>query len=86
VAWERLTDDAAHAELMVLTTCRIWQFNAERVHSSKSDAGRWALARDPSLIAVEEALRQRAIDPEAPIGEDGIRRLIAIVRREIAHR
>lgn len=85
-AWERLADDAAHAELMVLTTCRVWRFSAEGVHSSKSEAGRWALARDPSLTAVEEALRQRFGDPDATIGADGIRRLIALVRREIANR
>jgi hypothetical protein len=83
-AWERLADDAAHAELMVLTTCRIWQFHAEGAHSSKSEAGRWALARDPSQTAVEEALRQRGGDPGATIAADGIRRLIALVRREIA--
>jgi predicted nucleotidyltransferase len=85
-AWERLADDAAHAELMVLTTCRIWRFSAEGVHCSKSEAGHWALARDPSLTVVEEALRQRGGDPEATIGEEGIRCLIALVRREIAHR
>jgi predicted nucleotidyltransferase len=85
-AWEHLTDDAAHAELMVLTACRIWRFHAEGVHCAKSAAGRWALARDPSLTAVEAALRQRSGDPGATIGEDGIRRLLAIVRREIAQR
>jgi hypothetical protein len=84
--WERLTDDAAHAELMVLTACRIWRFSAERVHCSKSEAGRWALDRDPSLTAVREALRQRQVDPETKIGQDGIQHLIALVRREIASR
>ena len=64
---------------MVLTTCRIWRFAVENVHCSKTAAGRWALARDPSLTAIEEALRQRTVDPEAPIGEAGIRRLLAIV-------
>jgi hypothetical protein len=83
-AWERLADDAAHAELMVLTTCRIWRFSAEGVFSSKADAGRWALAHDPSLTAVEQALRQRSGDHRATVDEDGIRRLIARVRREIA--
>jgi hypothetical protein len=86
MAWERLTDDAEHAELTVLTTCRIWRFHAEGGHCSKSEAGRWALARDPSLTAVEQALRKRSGDPEATIAEDGIARLIAIVRREIANR
>jgi predicted nucleotidyltransferase len=78
--WERLVDDAANAELMVLTACRIWRFAAEGVHCSKPAAGRWALARDPSLTAVAEALERRAID------EAGIARLLARVRREIATR
>lgn len=85
-AWERLTDDAANAELMVLTTCRIWRFGVEGVFCSKADAGRWALERDPSLSAVGQALRQRAGDGAATIDEEGIRRLIARVRREIAGR
>jgi predicted nucleotidyltransferase len=82
--WQRLIDDAQHAELMVLTACRIWRFSAEGVHCSKSAAGRWALDRDPSLRAVEEALRRRTVDPAAPMGEEGIRRLLAVVRRELA--
>jgi hypothetical protein len=85
-AWERLADDAVHAELMALTTCRIWRFYTEEIHCSKSQAGSWALARDPSLTAVGEALRQRSGDPNATIGEEGIRRLIARVRREMANR
>ena len=85
-AWEGLTGDAAHDALMVLTTCRVWRFHAEGVHCSKSAAGRWALARDPSLTAVGEALRKRDGDPQATVGEAGIRRLIARVRREIASR
>jgi hypothetical protein len=85
-AWESLVDDVAHAELMVLTACRIWRFSAEGVHCSKPAAGRWALVRDPTLTAVAEALRQRGGDPTATIGEDGIRRLLALVRRELANR
>jgi predicted nucleotidyltransferase len=82
--WQDLIDDADHSELMVLTACRIWRFSAEGVHCSKAAAGRWALDRDPSLRAVEEALRQRTIDPAVPIGEEGIRRLLGLVRRELA--
>jgi hypothetical protein len=81
--WQRLTDDADHGELMVLTACRIWRFSAEGVHCSKAAAGCWALHRDPSLRAVEDALRQRTLDPAAPIGEEGIRRLLALVRQEL---
>jgi hypothetical protein len=85
-AWEQLVDDAAHAELMALTSCRVWRFAVEGVHCSKTAAGRWALACDPSLTAVEQALRQRGGDPTATIDPGGIGRLIAIVRREIANR
>lgn len=83
-AWQDLTDDADHAELMVLTACRIWRFATERVHCSKTAAGRWALERDPSLGAVEEALRQRTRDPGATIAEQGIARLLALVRWELS--
>jgi predicted nucleotidyltransferase len=83
-AWQDLTDDADHAELMVLTACRIWRFATERVHSSKTAAGRWALARDPSLGAIEEALRQRTGDPGAVVAKEGIARLLAVVRQELS--
>ena len=57
--WQELTGDADHAELMVLTACRIWRFAKERRYSAKADAGRWALDNDPSLRAIPPALRQR---------------------------
>jgi hypothetical protein len=68
---------------MVLTPCRIWRFAVERVHCSKGAAGRWALERDRSLSAVEEALRQRTRDPAAAIGEAGIRPVLARAREEL---
>jgi predicted nucleotidyltransferase len=83
-AWQDLTDDADHAELMVLTACRIWRFATERVHCSKTAAGRWALERDPRLSVVEQALRQRNSDPAAVIAEDGITRVLALVRQELS--
>jgi hypothetical protein len=85
-AWQHLTDDAPHAELMVLTTCRVWRHHSERVHCSKSAAGHWALARDPSLIAVRDALRQRRGEPGVAIQPDDIGRLLALVRRALAAR
>jgi hypothetical protein len=85
-AWESLTDDAGHAELMVLTACRIWRFGTDGLHCSKTAAGRWALARDPSLSAVDEALRQRTIDPATAIGVEGIAHLLARVRSELRTR
>jgi hypothetical protein len=85
-AWQDLTDDADHAELMVLTACRIWRFATERVHCSKTAAGRWALERDPRLSVVEQALRQRNSDRAAVIAEDGITRVLALVRQELSLR
>lgn len=81
--WQELTDDAEHAELMVLTACRIWRFTEQRQYSSKPDAGRWALERDSGLAAIPPALLQRD-GQEAAIDRDDIAVLPARVRREIA--
>jgi predicted nucleotidyltransferase len=81
--WESLTDDAPYAELMVLTACRIWRFAEERTHCSKSEAGLWTLARDPSLQAVHDALRLRAGD-QVQVAPADIGRLLRIVRARIA--
>ena len=83
-SWEQLADDAAHAELMALTTCRIWRFALEGIHSSKRAAGEWALRRDPSLTAVAQALRYRGGEREAVVDPGGIRTLLERVRDEIA--
>jgi hypothetical protein len=81
--WQALTDDAQHAVLMVLTACRIWRFSETCSHCSKSEAGAWALKRDPSLQAVRAALRQRAGDPTR-IEPADIARLLTIARARIA--
>jgi predicted nucleotidyltransferase len=82
-AWERLTDDADHAELMVLSACRIWRFAVEGVHCSKAAAARWALEREPAIGVVEDALRQRTVDPAVSIGSESVGRVLAHVRREL---
>ncbi|MGH3042727.1 MAG: nucleotidyltransferase domain-containing protein [Gaiellaceae bacterium] len=82
--WQLLTDDAKHAELMVLTACRIWRFHDEHIHCTKSAAGAWALARDPSLQAVRDALKRRNGDPKVSIEPDDIARLLATVRALLA--
>lgn len=84
--WQSLTDDAEHAELMVLTACRIWRFYGEGIHCSKSAAGAWALARDPTLRAVRQALRQRNVDPTQPVEPAEIARLIGMVHDTLAGR
>jgi proline iminopeptidase len=61
--WEDLIDDADHAELMVLTACRMWRYSTERIHCSKTAAGRWALGATgpdiefPVTRDVEERVR-----------------------------
>jgi predicted nucleotidyltransferase len=81
--WQSLTDDGRHAALMVLTACRVWRFSQERSRCSKAAAGSWALARDPSLKAVRDAIRQRSGDA-VRIDPTEIGRLLSIVRTRIA--
>jgi hypothetical protein len=45
--WLSLTDDDEYGAFMVLTACRMWQFDVEEVHACKEAAARWALARNP---------------------------------------
>jgi predicted nucleotidyltransferase len=84
--WLTLVDDVRHAAFMVLTACRMWQFRLEGVHSSKTAAARWALARNASLVAVHQALRQRTVDATAPVAQDGIRTVLETALNEIRTR
>ena len=81
--WEAIGDDPRYAQLTVLTACRVWQFAAERRHSSKTAAAEWALARDPALTVVRDALRQRT-DPSARIDPAGVAEVLAVVRERVA--
>lgn len=81
--WQQLTDDDQHAELTVLTACRIWRFAAEGVHCSKADAGAWVLARDPELTAVRGALLRHSGEAAA-IAPGDVADLLARVRGELA--
>jgi aminoglycoside adenylyltransferase-like protein len=82
--WEAIGDDPKHAQLTVLTACRVWRFAEERRHCSKIAAGEWALERDPTLQVVRDALRQRRHDPTAPIDPAQVRQLLAVVRAHLA--
>lgn len=82
--WRDRTDDAKNAAFMVLTGCRMWRFALEHVHCSKPDAAAWALARDPSLDVVRQAVRQYDADPAAPVEADGIAGLLDLVLRDTA--
>jgi predicted nucleotidyltransferase len=65
--WAGLADDAENAAFMVLTACRMWHFAVTGVFCSKADAASWAFARDPSLVGITHALRQRTDDPAQPV-------------------
>jgi hypothetical protein len=80
--WQAIGDDPEHAELTVLTACRIWRFGEE--HCSKTAAGEWALARDGSLQAVRAARHQRRVDATGVIDAAEIQRLLAVVRARVA--
>lgn len=82
--WQGRTDDEKNAAFMVLTACRMWRFAVEHVHSSKAEAGRWALARDGSLDVVRLALRQYDEDPGVRIDEGGLATLLDLVLRQSA--
>jgi Domain of unknown function (DUF4111) len=81
--WEAIGDDRTHAQLTVLTTCRVWRYAEERIHCSKDAAGEWALERDSALEAVRAALDQRHVDPDIRIDWPEIRRLLGIVRARL---
>jgi len=83
-AWEAIGDDPKHAELTVLTACRVWRFAEEGRHCSKTAAGNWALRRDPTLLVVRDALRQRRGDSTGPIDAAQVHHLLALVRARLA--
>lgn len=88
--WSRLTADAAPAGLMVLVGCQIWRWAVERLHSSKDEAGRWVLERDPTLHAVAAALAERRGDGMRSISPGDLARVLdaarsAVERRRSAH-
>src|SRR4051812_23034245 len=80
--WLGRTDDDKNAELMVLTARRMWRYAVEGEHSSKSAAARWALDRDPSLIAVDAALTARTRSTMAHISPDEVERVLLRVLAE----
>ena len=82
--WRSLTDDTENAAFMVLTTCRIWRFAMENVHCSKAQAAEWALARNPSLTVVRQAVQQHEQDPASLIDQRAIADLLDTVLHETA--
>ncbi|WP_204035215.1 aminoglycoside adenylyltransferase domain-containing protein [Micromonospora qiuiae] len=82
LTWRSRTDDTEDAAFMVLTACRIWHFAVERVHSSKAQAARWALGRQPGLSAIRQAVQQYEHDPASNLDDQGIAELLDTVLHE----
>jgi hypothetical protein len=74
--WLDRTDDEKNAVHMVLTACRMWRFAVEDRHCSKSSAARWAVERDPSLVAVHQALARRRGEATTAIAPDDVRQVL----------
>ena len=81
--WIRKGQDLRFTQMTALTACRIWRYKEERVHCSKSEAGRWALAVDPTLSAVRLALQHRERDPTTRIPLTDVCRLLSTVRAHL---
>lgn len=82
--WEAVGDDPEHAELTVLTTCRIWRYAVERRHCSKVEAAEWALDRDPSLEVVRHALRLRRAETATPLERAAVAAMLRTVVERVA--
>jgi predicted nucleotidyltransferase len=75
--WRRIPFEPQYADLMVFTSCRVWRFREERVHCAKSEAAGWALARDPGLTVVADALALRAGASAVQLDEIRVLELLA---------
>jgi hypothetical protein len=78
--WEAIGDDPEHAELTVLTACRVWRYADEGHHCAKTAAGEWANGGGPTLQVVRDALHQRHHNPTAPIDPAQVAQLLAVIR------
>ena len=74
--WLERIDDSENATHMVLTACRIWSFGVTGEHKSKSEAARWALAQDPSLLGVELALEARTSSRGLAVAPEDVARVL----------
>ncbi len=81
--WLERIDDDKNAVHMVLTACRMWRFELTGEHTSMTDAARWALERDPSLIGVELALSARTRSDAPRIAAREVERVLLRVLRDL---
>lgn len=81
--WLDRIDDDKNAVHMVLTACRMWRFELEEEHSSKTDAAGWAMDRDPSLIGVGLALSARSTSDAPRIAPHDVEKVLLRVLRDL---
>ena len=82
--WQELADDDRHAELMVLTACRIWAFAATGSIASKASAARWAFERAPSLSAIPAALRRHTGETGVSVVRGQVGDVLVAAKRAVA--
>jgi predicted nucleotidyltransferase len=82
--WRALPFGAKYADLMVFTSCRIWQFATDGVHASKSAAARWVRNRRPDLEAPQISLDRRIRGSDAEPGEPAVRALLRAVLADLS--
>jgi predicted nucleotidyltransferase len=82
--WQELPFESKYADLMVLTSCRIWQFATDGVHTSKSAAARWVRNRRPDLEAPQISLDRRIRRSDAEPGEQAVRALLTAVLADLS--
>jgi hypothetical protein len=84
--WQEIDFDDRHADLMVLTACRLWYRKATGRHCTKSEAAIWVMRQAPDLNAPRDALERRTADAHHPISEADVMTLLAKVREVISTR
>jgi hypothetical protein len=82
--WQVIEYEEQHADLMVLTACRLWYRAVEGGHCSKSDAARWVVARAPDLVAPKLALERRTTLDRPSIARADVMTLLSKVRRVLS--
>ena len=81
--WLERIDDDKNAVHMMMTACRMWRFGLTGEHTSKTDAARWALERDPSLVGVEVALSARSTSEAPRIAPREVETVLLRVLRDV---
>lgn len=82
--WQELPFESRYADLMVFTSCRIWQFATDGMHTSKSAAARWVRNRRPDLGAPQISLDRRNCGSDSEPGEQAVQELLTAVLADLS--